>query len=71
MSSPYVPSLCPKCYNYPILKLNQEEPKDILIECPYCGYHQYYSLHHYLNLMKNTPLQQNENLKYCKIHHQV
>lgn len=67
----YIPSLCPKCYSYPILKLNQEEPKDLLIECTYCGYNQYYSLHHYLNLMKKIPLQQNESIKYCKIHHQI
>ena len=41
-------TLCPKCNNYPLLSLNKDHPKDILIQCDYCKYNQYTSLHNYL-----------------------
>ena len=41
-------TLCPQCNNNPLLYLNKEQPKDILIQCAHCEYNQYNSLHKYL-----------------------
>ena len=40
--------ICPQCKNYPLLSLNKDKPKDILIQCDQCKYNQYTSLHNYL-----------------------
>lgn len=69
------PTLCPHCNNYPLLYLNKDNPKEIIIQCPTCGFNQYYSIHHYLNRMKkeknatdnknNCPKHNKEFIKYC------
>ena len=63
-------ALCPKCNNYPLLSLNKDHPKDILIQCDYCKYNQYTSLHNYLYHI-NTISHIKTNDNKCNIHHQM
>ena len=64
-------TLCPKCNNYPLLSLNKDHPKDILIQCDYCKYNQYTSLHNYLcQLNNNYHRKRNNNDNKCTIHNQ-
>ena len=63
-------ALCPQCNNYPLLYLDNDKPKDILIKCENCGYNQYLLLHNYLSQMKTTSTVINDN-KYCSIHNRL
>ena len=65
-------TLCPQCNNYPLLSLNQDHPKDILIQCDYCKYNQYTSLHNYLyHINSISHIKRNDNDKKCNTHNQI
>ena len=65
-------TLCPKCNNYPLLSLNKDHPKDILIQCDYCKYNQYTSLHNYLYQLNTIcHIKRNDNDKKCNTHNQI
>ena len=63
-------TLCPKCNNYPLLSLNKDHPKDILIQCDYCKYNQYTSLHNYLYHI-NTISHIKTNDNKCNTHNKI
>ena len=60
--------LCPKCNNYPLLSLNKDKLKDILIQCKHCGFNQSDTLHNYLQSMKIFFLNKNEECNQCIQH---
>ena len=65
-------TLCPQCNNNPLLYLNQEQPKDILIQCAHCEYNQYNSLHKYLYQLNTiSHIKRNDNDKKCNTHNQI
>ena len=65
-------ALCPQCNNYPLLSLNQYQPKDIFIQCDYCKYNQYTSLHKYINQLDDTShIKRNNNDNKCNNHNQI
>ena len=65
-------ALCPKCNNYSLLSLNKDHPKDILIQCDYCKYNQYTSLHNYLyNINIITFIKTNDNDNKYNINNQI
>ena len=65
-------TLCPQCNNNPLLYLNKEQPKDILIQCAHCEYNQYNSLHKYLYQLNTiSHIKRNDNDKKCNTHNQI
>ena len=65
-------ALCPKCNNYPLLSLNKDHPKDILIQCDYCKYNQYTSLHNYLyHINTISHIKRNNIDNKCNTHNKI
>ena len=65
-------TLCPQCNNNPLLYLNQDQPKDILIQCAHCKYNQSTSLHNYLYQLNTiSHIKRNDNDKKCNTHNQI
>ena len=65
-------TLCPKCNNYPLLSLNKDHPKDILIQCDYCKYNQYTSLHNYLyHINTISHIKRNNIDNKCNTHNKI
>lgn len=74
MSSNLSLTLCPNCNNYPFLHFSNETPKKVFIQCDFCNYAQYNTIHDYLNY--SSIIQQNydiielgtNNSKHCNEH---
>ena len=58
--------ICPSCDNYPFLNFDKEKPKEIFINCDYCGYSKRKQLHFYLSSLKISDKQRKKNL--CQKH---
>ena len=64
--------LCPKCENFPLLSLNKEKPKNILILCDHCGYQSEKFISDYLKENEPKEKQANNNKSnLCKEHRQL
>lgn len=63
-------SLCLECKNCSLLSLNINRNKELLIQCEHCGYNQYYSIHKYLEEVKDLPIIKNKT-NYCHEHNQI
>ena len=59
--------LCPKCDKYPLLSLKLNRPKEVLIQCIYCGYKKYEYIDHYFHLMSSIISKNIEDI-YCMNH---
>ena len=66
ISNTFKAIICPECKNYPLITLNNESLKEVLIQCNHCKYNQSYNLHDYLNLIEVKQI--NDNDKLCNEH---
>lgn len=61
-------TLCIKCNHYPNLSFNKENIKEVLIQCDYCGYNQYYSINDYLKQKKSKYIKEQVQVNNCNEH---